>query len=30
MAWTLGLNKQGKLIRVAIKKHTQKGMGKGR
>ncbi len=30
MAWTLRLNKEGKLVRVAIKKRTKKGKGQGR
>jgi hypothetical protein len=30
MAWTLRLNKQGQLVRVAIKKRHLKGRGKGR
>jgi hypothetical protein len=30
MAWTLRLNKQGQLVRVAIKKHHPKGRGQGR
>jgi hypothetical protein len=30
MAWTLRLNKEGKLVRVAIKKCTTKGKSKGR
>ena len=30
MAWTLWVNNEGKLVRVAIKKRTTKGKGQGR